>query len=468
MTARGQQIGGQLVTRLPDPGAFNPFVSRGPDGTLRFDGIDVSRVAKDFGTPIWISSPAVARHNLARLRQATREAFPHCRHAYALKANTTSNLVKALLADGCDLDVSSEAELALAQHIGVSGERLLLNGSCKSTGLLRSALSTGVGQVSIDSFDDMQLIGSMVSELEGKIRCLVRVRAEVPAQSCGSGILSILDRDDGKFGVDCASLEEVLHRLANVKGIVLCGLHVHLGFLGYADIRVGDELEVRRAVLREVIASLRAYRQLFVGRPILNLGGGMRSAPMVVVKPTRNDHQLATLLEIAPLETHIRLIKEELLRGGLLPQEIEVQFETGGFLVDTSTLMLAKVLGELRRADGKRVIMLNASTRTFVTQTRLSYPVIPLVDGDNHEPATIVGNSCAPDTLVEGWPLPRLPVGSLVALLNQGAYCETKSTQFNGLGRPGVVVIDNGRARLAKRPECWSDYYVRDEGYVIK
>ena len=166
------------------------------------------------------------------------------------------------------------------------------------------------------------------------------------------------------------------------------------------------------------------------------------------------------------MESHVDLLHDELRRGGLSPADVEIQFENGGFFVDTSTLMLAEVLGEARRSDGTRLVMLNASTRTFVTQARLTYPAIALVDRGDYELATIVGNSCAPDNLITGWPLPPLPVGSLVALLNQGAYCETESTQFNGLNRPGVVVAEDGGIRLVKRPERWDDHYLRDEGYA--
>jgi diaminopimelate decarboxylase len=412
---------------------------------------------------------AVARRNLERLRAATGKVFPQCRHAYGLKANTTSSLVKALLDLGCDLDVSSEAELALARHIGVPGDRIFLNGSCKSPALLKDAFAGGVRQLSIDRFDDVQLIGSLARDAGLKIRCLLRVRAgPEPGPNLDSRVLSTLDRDDGKFGLDGADLERTLGEIGNVKGIEPCGIHVHLGFIGYSgNIRAGDELELRRHVLRNAIRTLTVNRQRFpVARPVLNVGGGIRSAPYVVVKPDRGDRQAASLLEVAPVESHVDLIHDELRRGGLSPADVEIQFENGGFFVDTSTLMLAEVVGEARRSDGTRLVMLNASTRTFVTQARLSYPAIALVDRGEHELATIVGHSCAPDNLITGWPLPRLSTGSLIALLNQGAYCETESTQFNGLNRPGVVVAEDGGIRLVKRPERWDDHYLRDEGYA--
>jgi diaminopimelate decarboxylase len=451
--------------------ALNPFLTRRSDGTLCFDGMDLCCLAKEFGTPVWVSSIPVVRHNLARLRRASQNVFPNCRHTYSLKANTTSGIVKTLLELGCDLDVSSETELALAQHLGVPGDRIILNGSCKSAGLLKAAFAAGVSQLNIDRFDDLRLIGSLARKFDIVVRCLLRVRAGATADLNPDRLHGLIfDRDDGKFGFDADNLDQIVNDVSNVSGLLLCGIHVHLGFVAYSGrVGPGDEIELRRHVVRDAIRHLIMYRQCFpIAQPILNLGGGTRSAPFVVVKPENGDQQAARLLNVAPIERHVDLVHEELLRSGLTPADIEIQFENGGYLVDTSTLMLTEVLGESRRSDGRRIVMLNASTRTFVTQAKLTYPAIPVIDHGHHEHVTIIGHSCAPDNLVTGWPLPALAPGSLVALLNQGAYCETESTQFNGINRPGVVVADAGRVRLIKRPERWEDHYVRDEGYRVK
>jgi diaminopimelate decarboxylase len=450
--------------------ALNPFLTRGSDHALHFDGVDLCRVAKEFGTPVWVSSVPIVRRNLGRLREATGRIFPNCRHAYALKANTTSSIVKALLELSCDLDVSSETELALARHLGVTGDRIILNGSCKSAELLKNAFAAGVTQLNIDRFDDLRLIGSLARSFGLMVRCLLRVRASAaPDLSSVSQDFSILNRDDGKFGFDAEGAGRAISEIGGISGLRLCGIHVHVGFAGYSgQVGPGDELRLRRHVVRDAIRCLVLYRQCFAGaRPILNLGGGTRSAPLAVVKPEGGKRQTARLLDVVPIEQHVELVHEELLRSGLTPAAVEIQFENGGYLVDTSTLMLTEVLGELRRPDGERIVMLNASTRTFVTQARLTYPAIPVTDQGQHELATIVGNSCAPDNLVTGWPLPPLRAGSLIALLNQGAYCETESTQFNGINRPGVVVADSGLTLLLKRPERWEDHYLRDEGYRL-
>ena len=98
------------MIRPIEPTTLNPFVTRQPDGTLHFDGVDLGSVAKQFGTPVWVCSAVAGATWRVFARQP--EVFPHCRHAYGLKANTTSSLVKALVDSGCDLDVSSETELA--------------------------------------------------------------------------------------------------------------------------------------------------------------------------------------------------------------------------------------------------------------------------------------------------------------------------------------------------------------------
>ena len=64
--------------------------------------------------------------------------------------------------------------------------------------------------------------------------------------------------------------------------------------------------------------------------------------------------------------------------------------------------------------------------------------------------------------MAEDIQLPPVARGDLVALLHQGAYCETESTQFNGFPRPEVVVLDRGRATVVKRRETIDDVKGRD------
>ena len=51
----------------------------------------------------------------------------------------------------------------------------------------------------------------------------------------------------------------------------------------------------------------------------------------------------------------------------------------------------------------------------------------------------------------------------MLALLDQGAYCEVLSTQFNAIPRPAVVLVDEGAVTLVKRRETLEDILIREQ-----
>jgi diaminopimelate decarboxylase len=74
-----------------------------------------------------------------------------------------------------------------------------------------------------------------------------------------------------------------------------------------------------------------------------------------------------------------------------------------------------------------------------------------------------VGKHCeSGDVLVSEASLPPVGAGDLVCLPATGAYGVTMASNYNGVTRPAVVFVDEGRARLVTRRETYADLLVRD------
>jgi diaminopimelate decarboxylase len=97
---------------------------------------------------------------------------------------------------------------------------------------------------------------------------------------------------------------------------------------------------------------------------------------------------------------------------------------------------------------------------------RVGHPVVvvgnPVAEPVEEWPVELVGQTCVYDSIAEDIRLPNVERGDVVALLNQGAYCETESTQFNAFPRPEVIMLDRGRALVVKRRETVDDIHARD------
>ena len=85
--------------------------------------------------------------------------------------------------------------------------------------------------------------------------------------------------------------------------------------------------------------------------------------------------------------------------------------------------------------------------------------------GPTH-PVTVVGRYCeAGDVIAHDVQLPvDLHPGDLLAVACTGAYHHSMASTFNAVGRPPVVAVRDGRARILVRRETTADLLARDRG----
>ena len=73
--------------------------------------------------------------------------------------------------------------------------------------------------------------------------------------------------------------------------------------------------------------------------------------------------------------------------------------------------------------------------------------------------ARIVGKHCETGDIVvrDAWIPDDAVAGDLLAVAATGAYCYSMSSRYNLIGRPAVVAVRNGAARLVLRRETVDD-----------
>ena len=81
-------------------------------------------------------------------------------------------------------------------------------------------------------------------------------------------------------------------------------------------------------------------------------------------------------------------------------------------------------------------------------------------------PVTVVGRHCeAGDVLARDVPLPEdTRPGDLLVVPGTGAYNHSMASNYNLVGRPPVVAVRDGSARLLLRRETQSDLLRREVG----
>lgn len=442
--------------------------------TLTFDGCDLAELARERGTPLWAISRATIEESYRRVADAVGRRYPRSEIAYSIKANNTMAVIRLLHSLGAKIDASAEHEFQLALLCGVPPSDVILNGNGKSEAALHAAARLGARQVNVDSLDEVRRLSAIATELGTTVRCVVRVQLGYERLlTLDPSFEPTLFVSEGKFGANVTTGQalETIEAVVRAPGLELCGLHHHVGFSGYmGDFSAEREVMHHRECTREICELANDVKRRFgVEIDRLDLGGGLRLGGDVLLSTPGDAADVAFHALPAP-DDYVTAIFDTLEETLDLAEAPLVQFELGGHLVGSAVVLLTEVaeVKDVPLSPPRRFVVVDGSSMMFVSRAmmRLGYPVVPvaapLAAADAEWPVDVVGQTCVYDSVAEQIRLPRLERGDLLAVLHQGAYCETESTQFNAFPRPEVVLLDRGRASVVRRRESFADIHARD------
>lgn len=422
-----------------DPAVWPVTAGVDDEGRLCVGGVSLAEIADEFGTPTYVLDEADFRYRARRYRTALRGT----RIVYAGKALLTTEVARWAADEGLGVDVSSSGELAVALRAGVDPRRLVVHGNAKTTGELRDAARAGVGRVVIDSGTEIALLASQLSAPQD---VLIRVAPGVD-QKFGFATLGGADNSTG------ADALQAVKRVLDQPLLNLVGLHFHLGSQitepgVYAD-------AIRRAIA--VLADVRARHGVVL--PELNIGGG-HGVPYVAGDPELDPAALADVVDEA---------LDDACAAERFPRPTIV-VEPGRALSARAGVTCYRVASIKRQPGGRTFVAVDGgmgdNPRVALYGARYSVAVAnrhPL--GPSH-PVTVVGRYCeAGDVIAHDVELPTdLHPGDLLAVACTGAYHHSMASTFNVVGRPPVVAVRDGRARVLVRRETVDDLLARDLG----
>lgn len=420
-------------------------------GHLTIDGCDAVELASRFGTPLWAISESTIRENARRLREAFEAVHPRTRIVYASKANPEPAIVRIAHDEGCWVDAVTMGHLRLLERAGVPAAHTVFNGNAKTDEELAWGLRHGIGVINVDSPAELAAIARLQPLDAAPVDLCLRLATD-PGRHDDDPAYAAEERGS-KFGMLEAEIVEAHEEIAAHPGLAFAGLHNHVGFPAY-DLPYSGDLDLqrhRRAAEQtlELAASLPGCR-------IVNLGGGFR---------VPKDHGFGPggLTDIPPVEAYADAIGGAVATSGL---DVELFLEAGGYLVADAVTLVASVLQRKVAIDGGPdwVIVRNTSAYHYVRALMYGFRHHAVAPGRMDEPCTervrLAGPVCTTDTLAEA-DLPHLEAGDLVAVLDQGAYCESVTSDYCAIPIPAAVLASKGRAALVRRRETVEDLVAR-------
>ena len=419
------------LSLLPDTAAVQP------DGSLSIGGCNVLDVAAEFGTPVFVYDEA---HLRARCREAVA-AFGPGRAVYASKAFLCTAMARLAYEEGMLLDVASGGELFVALHAGVPADALTLHGNNKSVDELRMALTAGVRQIVVDSFDELDRLDALHAEGLPVPNVLARITPGVHAHTHE---FIATGQDDSKFGFNLRNGDgnRAIDRMRGSKSVHLVGVHCHIGS------NVFDAASFARAA--EVMAKFAAPLDL----PELVLGGGL-GVPYVAGEEAPSITQWGNVLLDACQALGVRSA---------------VSVEPGRSIVGSAAVTLYTV-GTIKHIPGLRMYVsvdggMSDNPRPVLYGSGYEAFLPRAVRANRPLKARLVGKHCeSGDVLIFDAGLPDgIRVGDVLATPVTGAYGHSMASNYNKLTRPPVVFVQDGVARQVVRRETYEDLVRCDLG----
>ncbi|MGR4879971.1 diaminopimelate decarboxylase [Streptomyces sp. LARHCF249] len=439
-----------LLSEVPagadDLSIWPASTTRLPGGGPAVGGVSLAEVAERFGTPVYVLDEGEVR---GRCR-TYRDAFPEAEVLYAAKAFLSRAMVRWVMEEGLGLDVCSAGELELAVTAGFPPERIVLHGNAKSPRDLAAALRLGVGRIVIDSPSEIARIAAAVGP-GSRQRVMVRV---VPGVSAGGHDKIRTGTDDQKFGLSLTDggAQHAIARILGQPRLELTGLHCHIGS------QISD-VKPYLVALRRMVGLMARIRDAHgIALPELDMGGGHG----VAYRPGEPALDLPALG---------RRMRADLIAGcaaaGLSVPRLLI--EPGRAVVGPAGVVVYRVLAV--KHTGQKVFVavdggMSDNPRPALYGVRYAPRLVGRSSAAGPRTATVVGRHCeAGDVLAAGVELPGdVRPGDLLAVPVAGAYQLSMASGYNLVGRPAVVAVHGGAARVLVRRETLEDFRSRDIG----
>jgi diaminopimelate decarboxylase len=456
-------------------------VERNAGGELAIDGIPVSSLKEQFGTPLFVMSESDFRARARAFKDAFDGAFADiCGGVdvyYAGKSFLCTAVATWVADEGLRLDTCSGGELAVAARAGINGANLSLHGNNKSDAEINRALDMNLGRIVVDSLDELERVAKIASGRGETAKVMLRLTPGVHAHTHE---FIATAHEDQKFGLSMAedstaeaglsAAEEAVAAATSYASVELLGLHCHIG----SQIFEPDGFALAAEKLLTFLAAVQAKYSITL--PELDLGGGYGIAytPVDTPRPAADIAQAMAAV-----------VRSKCAELGIAAPRISI--EPGRAIVGSSTFTLYEV-GTLKtvRVDApaagsgenpdenvthpRRYVSVDGgmsdNARPVLYDADYSAILASRTSAAAPQLSRVVGKHCeSGDIVVRDVYLPEdVAAGDLLAVPGTGAYCWALSSNYNYLARPGVVAVRDGSPRLIVRGETEEDLLNRDMG----
>jgi len=384
---------------------------------------DLSELADEFGTPLYVTDLDRVRENATRIQSAFHDAEVH----YAVKAHTGRAVLEAVREAGLGAECAAAGEVVRALDAGFDAvQYTAVNPPAADLDVVLDRWRAGADLTIVAGAVDTV---SRLRERGFDGRLAIRVNPGVGAGHHEK----VTTGGHAKFGVPYDRAAELVADARADFDVV--GIHAHAGS-GIS----GDDL----AAHRELVARMGELARSVGPLEFVDVGGGFGV-------PYREDEPPLDLEAVA-----------DATRDALGDVDAALAIEPGRYVVADAGVLLTRV-NTVKAVDDAGatgavpvVAGVDAGMTTLLRPAMYDayHAIRNLTDERPERPVTVAGPVCeTADLFCEDRSMPAPRRGDLLAIGNAGAYGYEMASTYNSRPRPAEVVLEDSEPRLARERE---------------
>ena len=420
------------------------------DNHLVIGGYDTVKLAKEYGTPLYVLDEDLFRENCRMYKNAIDKYYNgNGLVLYANKSLCTLHTCKVVMEEGLGADVVSGGELYTAIKAGFPMDRIYFHGNNKTDDELIMAVSNGVGHIIVDNEYELIRLNEIAKDKGIIQNIMFRIKPGIDAHT-HSFIQT--GQIDSKFGVALENGEafEIYKKAHGLSNVNPDGLHCHIG----SQIFNVEPFMRAAEVMMNFAGDLKDELGLEIRK--LNLGGGYG------MRYTENDDPV-------PYDEYIKHVAEvvkntALARDLIVPQ---ILMEPGRSIAAPAGITLYTV-GSIKDIKGVRKYVsvdggMSDNPRYIMYDAKYTAVIANKAGDSKCDKVTIAGKCCeSGDILISDAMLQQTVSGDILAVLATGAYNYSMSSNYNRIPRPAMVAVSNGNAKIIVKRETYEDIIKND------
>ena len=397
------------------------------DGELFIDGVSLTEIAEEYGTPSYVYSESLIKQNLEEYTSSVRKEDKIC---YAVKSNSNLSILKLLADNGSGFDVVSGYELQRCLIAGADPKKIIFSGVGKTEKEISLALQNKIFSINIESESELERIIRISEALEIKADCFIRLNPEISSES-HPYIQTALK--SSKFGVDTDTAIRIAKLIKESKQVNLIGIASH----------IGSQISKESLVLENLDSLLNVLKILEKNDQKINyvdIGGGFG----ITYKDEKN---------LSPSKLLPKIIDK-------VGPKINIILEPGRSISGKAGILITKT-EYIKESKDQNFIVVDAGMNDLMRPSLYEawHKIEPVVESKSptQNSYKLVGPICeSADQFGEGLHI-AVNEGDLIAIFDTGAYGFSMASNYNTRTKPAEVLVSQGNIRLIRSRETFED-----------